>query len=188
MTTAIQEKSRDERVKHFLSLGHDQVQAENLADGRPEWSMRNDPTGPDYTQTETYQTQVRHNAENAKTLRKDRDPQLQTKYDNIQFQIRNWELVLDEAEVNVIHLEKKLKATREVLAEVEGFTDTQAVADRSLALEKVAKVEPKLAAEKKRVENAKVQIKTWRAREKEIPQQQLQQMRRENARRERLQF
>jgi hypothetical protein len=188
MTIAIQEMTRDQRVKHFLSLSHDQAQAENLADGLPEWSQRIVDTSPDVTKSEPYQASVRNNAENAKTLRKDRDPELQTKYDNIQFQIRNWELVLDEAEVNVVHLEKRLKAAREVLAEVEGFTDTDAVEDANRAKQILERLEPRLADERKRVETAKVMLKTWRTREREIPQQQLQQMRRETARRERLQF
>jgi hypothetical protein len=167
--------------------GRDRWSAENLADGRPEWSQRNDPTGPDYTKSEAYQVNARHNAENLKNIRQ-RDPDLQVKFDSIQLQLRDWQDVLDDAEVRVIGLEKRLKTAREIIAEVEGFTDGDAVTDRKVAQEKVDKIEPQLAHEKKRVDNARLQLKTWRARLREFPQDELKKMQREDARRERLRF
>jgi hypothetical protein len=185
--TPPQHAEREAKIAGFMKGGRDRWSAENLADGRPEWSQRNDPTGPDYTKSEAYQANARHNAENLKNIRQ-RDPDLQVKFDSIQLQLRDWQDVLDDAEVRVIGLEKRLKATREIIAEVEGFTDGAAVTDRKVAQEKVDKIEPQLAHEKKRVDNAKVQLKTWRARLREFPQDELKKMQREDARRERLRF
>lgn len=188
MTTAAQNQSRDERVKHFLSLGHDQLQAENLADGRPAWSQRIVDNGPDYTKTEIYQTQVRHNEEAAKTRKERPDPDLEVKFDSIQFQLRNWENALDDAEGKIQHLEKRRGLARELLADSKGFTDDMARTDTRRANQILETTELPLKQQKERVENAKTQLKIWRKRLQEFPQEELKKLKREQARRLALQF
>src|SRR5437764_11388169 len=90
-----QHAEREAKIAGLMAGGRDRWSAENLADGRPEWSQRIVNTTPDYTKSEPYQANARHNAENLKSVRQ-RDPDLQTKFDSIQFKLRNWENVLDE--------------------------------------------------------------------------------------------
>src|SRR5579885_3672454 len=131
MTTAIETASRDERVKHFLSLGHDRMQAENLAVGLPAWSQRVVANGPDYTKSKRYQTQVEINAQNV-SKRRPVEPN-EHEFDNIQFQITNWTNVLDDAEWRISEIEKKRAYARELLNDSKGFTDQMAADDTKRA-------------------------------------------------------
>ena len=185
MTTAIENQSREERVKHFLSLGHDRAQAENLTDGRPEWSQRIVDNGPDYTKSEVYQAQARHNAENVS--KRPEEPN-EHEFDNIMFQISNWQNVRDDADWRITEIEKKRALAKELLDDSKGFTDQMAADDTQRATKILRTTEEPLKEQQRRVKNAEAQLKVWRKRLNEFPKEELQRLKRQHQRRVALQF
>jgi chromosome segregation ATPase len=186
--TPPQHAEREEKIAKHMESGRDRYSAENLADGRPEWSQRLVDHGRDHTKSAAYQANQRSNAEAVKGHRPHPDPDLEHQFDNIQFQISNWQEVLDSAGANIDHLEKRRDLARELLADSEGFTDAMAASDTQRAKQILAATEPQLKEQQRRVDNAKTQLKVWRKRLQEFPQEELKRLRREQARRAALRF
>ena len=185
----VAESSREQKVQEFLSKGYDRLQAENLADGRPEWSSRRvDENLNDLPNTKKQvEANTTANAEAAK--KQDRRPtlsELEDQLRNIEENVELKESQREECEDNIAALERQKKAALEILMEVEGQVGIQARADRRLAQETLDKVNPRLEVERSKLDRIVGILKLWKLKLKDFPVAELKRRQVEQNRRDRL--
>ena len=114
--------------------------------------------------------------------------ELEHKLAEIEDQIEHWQQVHEDMDESVMALEKREANAKEMLAEIEAGTTLPTPGDRRRISETLDAVDWRLKRDRRRGENATTQLSVWRQRLKEFPHDELAQLRKAQARRERLKF
>lgn len=180
--TASAHAAREQKVQELVAKGHDRWAAENIADGRPSWSQRV-TSDSRVTESEPYLAVRKHG---------DAVPQpdrvtlsdLEIRLDDLNAKIAYWLEAKSEAEAS-LKRGKKIRATAsEILKGIEGKNGLDAAADRSRCEEALARVEPAIKLDERRLQIAVGLLARWRKELKEFPREDYERKRREEARRQ----
>jgi hypothetical protein len=175
--------TREQKIQELMAGGRDRFAAENIADGRPEWSQRVDTSLDDMPNTKKAIEQARRDKRTPGSYFKVTLGDLESQLGNINMQIDHWTDAKEAAAADVLMLEDIASAATEILADAESSRG-----DRSLAAEKLDRVNPRLEIARNKLSQATGLLKVWRQRLKEFPVAQLKKLQCAQARAERLRF
>jgi len=188
MSTA-QVSQREQRIEELVAGGRDRWSAENIVDGRPEWSQRSVDvdTRSDAAKRMT-EEQSQRNAEivaqtgvGLPTLQ-----DLEIQLLDLEEQLQYWRDVATTAKRDLEECEDRLKAAKEVEVATAYAKGSSARHDREQALRTIERVTASLDFNRKRLANAETQVASRRKRLKEFPHAELKRLRKEDDRRQRM--
>jgi hypothetical protein len=160
--------AREAKIQSLMSGGRDRFAAENIADGRPEWSQRIECTN-NVTQHPVY---LASKAANDSVPVRDRETlsDLETRWENINFQLREQRRKREEAQAGVQRGKRILTDVRKYLKYIEDNGDSLALESAKERCDKiVAKVEYALAQDEKLLGIAASLITRWEKELKDFP-------------------
>lgn len=188
--TPVENAAREQKIQELMAGGRDRISAENIADGRPEWSQRFDLSLPNLSKLpNTVKAMEQAARDNARLPRNNFTLQdLQIRHDDLNDKLNHWRTVQDAAAASLRRGQNILKEAREFLRDLKTHNDLDATADRNRCEDVIEKVEPRVEQDNKRLRIATGLVERYEKELREFPVAEYTRLREQENRRERLRF